>query len=224
MRKGQMIRFPLNLALAQNFNTRKLIFLLIASIWIGTFMYIPYHDASASLIDDLFGLFKNKGGDKGNTGSTTQDFKVYENTSAGLATQYPSSWKVNSTHDPEDPGLVTTFNGPKGEIVELAVDPMGNKTLTLNQAADDAITYYQNSSKDFKLLQLNTDFTLAGKPAYKLEYISRDPDTKGIFKSMEVTTILQNKEYSISYLADPDTYSTSLPLVQKIINSFKITS
>ena len=95
--------------------------------------------------------------------------------------------------------------------------------MTLNQAAGDVVTFYQNSSKDFKLLQLNTDFTLAGKPAYKLEYISRDPDTKSIFKSMEVTTILQNGEYTIAYIADPDTYPTSLPLVQKIIDSYKIT-
>jgi hypothetical protein len=110
-----MISFPLK-ALRQNFNTRNLIFLLIASIWIGTFMSIRYHDASASLIDDLFGAFKNKGNDKVNSGSTTQDFKVYENTSSGIATQYPSTWKVNSTHDPEDPGLVTTFIGPKARL------------------------------------------------------------------------------------------------------------
>jgi hypothetical protein len=218
-----MKQFPFNLALAKNFKRRNLFLLLMVSVWMGMILSIHYHDASASLIDDLFGLFK-KGDDNANTGEAAAGLKVYTNSSARITTQYPSSWAVNSTHDPADPGLVTTFNGPKGEIVELAIDPMGNKTLTLNQAADDAITYYQNSSKDFKLLQLNTDFTLAGKPAYKLEYISRDPDTKSIFKSMEVTTILQNKECSISYLADPDTYSTSLPLVQKIINSFKITS
>jgi hypothetical protein len=217
-----MISFPLK-ALRQNFNTRKLIFLLIASIWIGTFMSIRYHDASASLIDDLFGAFKNKGGDKANAGDTKQDFKVYENTSAGIATQYPSTWKVNSTHDPEDPGLITTFSGPKSEIVELAVDSLGNKTLTINQAADDVITFYQNSSKDFKLLQLDTGYSLTGKPAYKLGYISRDPDTKNIFRSLEVATILQDKKYTISYIADPDVYSASLPLVLKIIDSFRIT-
>jgi hypothetical protein len=218
-----MVIRSLNLSLAESFKTRNLILLLSVSLSMGMVLSIRYHDASASLIDDLFGAFKNKGNDKANTGSTTQDFKVYENTSAGIATQYPSSWKVNSTHDPEDPGLVTTFSGPKNEIVELAVDPLGNKTVTLNQAADDVITFYQNSSKDFKLLQLDTGFSLAGKPAYKLGYISRDPDTKNIFRSLEVATILKDKEYSISYIADPDSYPTSLPLVQKIIDSFRIT-
>jgi len=218
-----MIRFPLNLALAENFKTRNLILLLMVSVWMGMVLSIHYHDASASLIDDLFGLFKNKGGDNANTASTMQDFKVYENSSAGIATLYPSSWRVNSTHDPEDPGLVTTFIGPKSETVELAVDSLGNKTLTVNQAADDVITFYQNSSKDFKLLQLDTGFSLAGKPAYKLGYISRDPDTKNIFRSLEVSTILKDKEYTISYIADPDSYPTSLPLVLKAIDSFRIT-
>lgn len=217
-----MTRFSLK-ALQQDFKSRRLIVLLIASVWIATVLSVRYHDASASLIDDLFGAFKNKGNDKANSGSTTQDFKVYENTSAGIATQYPSTWKVNSTHDPEDPGLVTTFIGPKSEIVELAVDSLGNETWTVNQAADDVITFYQNSSKDFKLLQLDTGFSLAGKPAYKLAYISRDPETKNIFRSLELATILQDKEYTISYIADPDSYPTSLPLVQKIIDSFRIT-
>jgi hypothetical protein len=217
-----MASFTLN-ALRQNFNIRELIFLLIASVSVGIFLSVHYHDASASLLDDLFGAFKNMGGDKAKAGDTKQDFKVYENTSAGIATQYPYTWKVNSTHDPEDPGLITTFSGPKSEIVELAVDPLGNKTLTINQAADDVITFYQNSSKDFKLLQLDTGFSLAGKPAYKLGYISRDPDTKNIFRSLEVATILQDRKYTISYIADPDSYPTSLPLVQKIIDSFRIT-
>ena len=95
--------------------------------------------------------------------------------------------------------------------------------MTINQAADDVITFYQNSSKDFKLIQLDTGYSLTGKPAYKLGYISRDPDTKNIFRSLEVATILQDKKYTISYIADPDVYSASLPLVQKIIDSFRIT-
>jgi hypothetical protein len=210
---------PLNLALPQNFK-RKLTLLLIASIWMGsTVLSFLYQDASASLLDDLFG--RTKGVDKTNSGA--QEFKVYQNTSAGISTRYPSSWKANSTYDPEDPSLIVTFYGPKNELVELAIDPLSNSTVTLNQAADDAITYYQNSSKDFELLELNPDATLAGMPAYKMEYSSRDPDTNSIFKSMEVTTIIQNKEYTVAYIADPNSYYSSLPLVQKIIDSYKIT-
>jgi hypothetical protein len=206
--------------LIQNFRASKLIFstltLVTAFASLILFLLLSLPQTSSAAVDNLVRGLTNK------TASEIQGLKTYENTSAGINIQFPPFWKANSTYDPDDPGVVTRFDGPKGEYVEIAVDFLGNSTRTLNQDVDNAITFYQNESKDFKLLELNTDATLAGRPAYKLVYTSKDPDTNSSFISMETTAIVGNKAYTISYIADPDKFYVSLPMVQNMVGSFKI--
>jgi hypothetical protein len=214
-----MTQLSCKAVLIQNLQAGKFILslltLVITAAGLILFLVCPLQTTSAAVGDLVRGL-TNK------TASEIQGFKTYENSSAGINIQFPALWKVNSTYDPDDPNIVTRFDGPKNEHVEIAVDFLGNTTRTLNQDADNAVTFYQNESKDFKLLELNTDTTLAGRPAYQLVYVSKDPDTNKIFRSMETTTIVGNKAYTFSYIADQGQFSVSLPMIQKIVSSFNI--
>jgi hypothetical protein len=214
-----MTQLSYKAVLIQNLQAGKFILswftLVIPAASLVLFLLCPPLTSSAA-VDDLAKGLTNK------TASEVQGFKTYENASAGINIQFPALWKANSTYDPDDPNVVTRFDGPKNEHVEIAVDFLGNTTKTLNQDADNAITFYQNESKDFKLLELNTDATLAGKPAYKLVYVSKDPDTNSSFISMDTTAVVGNKAYTISYIADPEKYSVSFPMVQKMLDSFQI--
>jgi hypothetical protein len=176
---------------------------------------LQWTQASASVLDELSRPFANKQ-------QNTIGFKLYENGLQKIRIQYPAAWTINSTFDSTDPASVVNIYGPRGEVVDISINTLSDPT-DLKTDANDSINYYQNSSKDFKLLELNTDINLAGQPAYKLVFTSIDPETNTIFKSMVVTAIVGNKAYDISYSADPDIYQSSLPLVEKIIDSFEIT-
>jgi hypothetical protein len=77
------------------------------------------------------------------------------------------------------------------------------------------------AARAFKLLELSTNSTLAGKSAYTLIGIY-DLPSSGLQKLMEVGTIIGDRAYSLQYIADAPRYSDYLPTVQKMIDSLVI--
>jgi hypothetical protein len=63
---------------------------------------------------------------------------------------------------------------------------------------------------------------LAGNPAYEIgfDYSYMNNNKKAI----EIWTIQNSKVYIINYVANEAIYDRTLPLVQKMIESFKITT
>ena len=63
--------------------------------------------------------------------------------------------------------------------------------------------------------------TLAGSPAYEIyfEYSYLD----NIKKAIEIWTVKDTKVYIIDYVAYEQVYDITLPVVQKMIESFEIT-
>jgi serine/threonine-protein kinase len=72
----------------------------------------------------------------------------------------------------------------------------------------------------FELIE-STSATLSDNPAHKVVYTYSDAEI-GITKTMEILTIKDDKLYFISYTADATKYSSYLPTIQKMIDSFKI--
>jgi PsbP-like protein len=162
------------------------------------------------------------------TAATTSgnNFLTYQNSTFGIKIQYPSNWakeENNNASDSSSKDLVVTFSSPTDDTVELFVNA-ADKSITLQNDASSTVNDYQNSFKNFKLVQLDTNATLAGNshPAYKLIFTGIDPQDNSSFKSMETTSIIANKIYTISYTSGLDKYSTYLPTVQKMIDSFGI--
>jgi hypothetical protein len=86
----------------------------------------------------------------------------------------------------------------------------------------DKIDLTRESYVNFDLLPSNTiNVWLAGNPAYILEYKYSDP-ISGILKVMETGTIISGKGYYVQYFAESEKYSSYLPTIQTMIDSFTL--
>jgi hypothetical protein len=93
--------------------------------------------------------------------------------------------------------------------------------MTLEEYADSLIANYNETLTDFKLIESNTNSTLAGSsPAYRLVYSDREDNTN--YKTMEVGTIIGDKVYFIEYIAEEENYSDYLPIVYTMADSLEI--
>ncbi|MGB6530545.1 MAG: hypothetical protein WBF33_20765 [Candidatus Nitrosopolaris sp.] len=99
-----------------------------------------------------------------------------------------------------------------------------NNITTLDNYALSRLNDYENTTSfpAFKLLELNTNSTLAGNPAYTLIGTYQDPSF-GLQKLMDVGTIIGDKVYYVQYIASAFKYSDYLPAVQHMIDSMLIT-
>ena len=74
----------------------------------------------------------------------------------------------------------------------------------------------------FNLIELNGTALAGNVPAIKTVYTNTFPNTGSILKTMEITMVRDNLGYDIRYFTNPAVnYSTYLPLVQKMLDSFK---
>lgn len=151
----------------------------------------------------------------------TNTFLTYNNPTFGIKIQYPSDWKVEENKDhSEDNTDVVTFSSPVSEEVAISVDNINDNSMTLMQYVNDTVLSDLNQSRDFTMLQSNSNAILDGNPAYSVTYTDKDPEP---FKGMEIVTLKNGRAYDISYSADLDTYDSVLPTVQTMINSFSTT-
>ena len=106
------------------------------------------------------------------------------------------------------------------------MDRLHNSTTNLNNYAHfvaftDYERYNSTHFRAFKLLELSTNSTLAGKPAYTI-IGTYDLPSSGLQKIMEIGTIIGDKAYSLQYIADAPKFSGYLPAVQKMIDSLQL--
>ncbi|MFZ0510901.1 MAG: PsbP-related protein, partial [Candidatus Nitrosopolaris sp.] len=157
---------------------------------------------------------------------------TYENRNYGIQIQYPSDWTIQQLNPSGTLINIATFVSPTGPNsnptadVSIYLDKLHNSTTTVNNYAHFvALANYENKPSyfhAFKLLELSTNSSvLAGKPAYTLIGTYQDPSA-GLQKLMEVGTIIDDKAYSVQYIADAPRYSGYLPIVQRMINSLAI--
>ena len=87
----------------------------------------------------------------------------------------------------------------------------------LKQYVSDSVSDDKTDLKNFTASETTLNgITLAGSPAYKVIYSYTDGGEN--FKGLETGTIVGNKAYS------PSQFNSDLPTVQKMIDSFKLTS
>ena len=96
--------------------------------------------------------------------------------------------------------------------------------ITLDQYLNVVINAYKQelSNFDFKLIHSDTkNVKLSGNPAYMFVYNYTDPEY-GTIQEQEFGTIVDDKLFYITYLAQAERYPDYLNTVQDIINSFQI--
>jgi hypothetical protein len=157
----------------------------------------------------------------------------YENTIYGIRLRFPSDWSVQESSASGIPINVATFVSPTGPDsnptadVSIYMDKLHNSTTTLNNYAHFVVfTDYENKTsyfRAFKLLELSTNSTLAGKTAYTI-IGTYDLPSSGLQKLIEIGTIIRDNAYILQYIADAPKYSEYLPAVQNMIHSLAINS
>lgn len=150
---------------------------------------------------------------------------TYENSTYGIRVQYPPDWTVSGTNESRAVSsfvMFANFFSPSSGVatISLGTETPTNLTTNLHNYEQYSINSYKHFAA-FKLLELNTNSTLAGKPAYTIVGTYQDPSS-GPQKLMEVGTITGGKVYFIQYIAGESKYSDYLSVVQGMIDSLAI--
>ena len=152
-------------------------------------------------------------------------FLAYESPVSGIRTQYPDGWEI-LIQNTSNSLLSLRFNSPQEndtdffrENVRLEIITVPNNTA-LSNFTGAALASYLESFPDIELTELSsTNLTNTAIPAYKLVG-SRTQDGLDF---MQIVAIKEDKLYSILYTSERTRYSTYLPIVEEIVNSFEVT-
>ena len=163
------------------------------------------------------------------------NFKNYTNNDLNFTIQHPSKWEADGTDDGvyftirENPEDAIEFNGHKFptysyflvdvDKVESQLDynTMKLQNKSLEQYAQGRIEVMPLNSET--LLRQN-HVTVGGNNGIKIEYTSNE-DNKDQY-GFQIFTIANGKLYSLEYEDKPLKVPESLPLVNKMVESFHV--
>ena len=150
---------------------------------------------------------------------STPGYLNYTNRSAGVAIQYPSSWKATEG----DVNITVGFSLP-GTIVSFDVvrpDDLSGSKLSLDEYAQLILQELkQNSSFPSFTLLNSSNVTLAGYPAHEFVFTSV---LEGItVQYMVEVTIIDNTGYKLSYGATTGVYPDYAATAGNMIASFHL--
>ena len=153
------------------------------------------------------------------------EFLTYQNSIYGIQVQYPADWSIKVKNG----SVIITFYSPTHDTINdtytTATITLGRETTnvkqTLSDYAQSVVTNdYEKTFPAFKLLELETNATLAGHRAYKIVGTYQDR-WSGSQKIIDVGTVINGKAYYVQYIADVsrDEY---LPTLQHMVGSIEI--
>jgi hypothetical protein len=152
-------------------------------------------------------------------------FLAYESPVYGIRTQYPDGWDIVIQSTSNSSSSLRFDSPPENdtdtyrENVILEINTISNNTA-LSNFTGAALASYLESYSDFELIEL-TSTNLANNtiPAYKLV----GSRTQEGLDFMQIVAMKEEKVYVISYSSETTRYSTYLPIIEKMINSFEVT-
>jgi hypothetical protein len=156
---------------------------------------------------------------------------LYVNSIEGIRVRYPVDWEKvefapGISEGPHKPvvNFVSPSRGPSDLFREYLLIESVNLTSnhpSLDSFAAGEIQYLRQSFPGFSLVQYAATRNATSYPAHELVYTYTDPTT-GNDKAMEVLIVSGVKGYVLSYHAATTEFSSYLPTVQEMIDSFKI--
>jgi hypothetical protein len=152
------------------------------------------------------------------------EFTTCDLLSSGIKIDYPSTW--NKIEEGLGPSLVVAFRSSKENASDTFLESAGIAVrtvppqLTLQQFMQLNIADLKKKHQDFRLLEQN-NATLGGRMAQKILYYESGFDTLYIVTIKQNVTMKDNTAYQFMFRAKPEKYSSYLPTVQRMINSFK---
>lgn len=165
-------------------------------------------------------------------GNNNGSFITYENPTYGLKIRYPTDWQ-KIEHLSANRFWVNFVSSIKNNnantfpaTVSISVEGLNHSiyATTIGEFVTGILDTAKRSLADFEIAESNPNANIAGTPAYKIVYtfLSQDPAVKTHFQSMNIWSLQEKKAYSISYTELKSLYTSYLPIVQKMIDSFEI--
>src|SRR5918999_5736687 len=150
---------------------------------------------------------------------------IYESPVSGIRTQYPDGWEILIQRT-SNSSISLRFDSPPEndtdifrENVLFVIDTISNNTA-LSNFTSGAVTSYLERYPDLKFSEVSsTNLTNGTIPAYKL-VASRTQDGLDF---MQIFAIKDDKVYTITYSSATTRYSTYLPIIERVIDSFEVT-
>ena len=166
---------------------------------------------------------------RSNITNTIDTFLTYQNSTEGIKIDYPANWeKVKNASIPQFAVLFLSPHENSSDIFQeglivRAID-LPSKNITLDELVSQLMGNLNTGRVNFAL-QDSKPFTIASNNTAQMliyTYSNFLPDFRTL-KSTDVATINGNKAYIITFNAEASKYSSYLPIVQKMIESFEIT-
>lgn len=167
-----------------------------------------------------------------NSGSVTEtnnssNLLTYDNPDYGISILYPSNWtkseenlqshQVVSFYAPD----ITVFNKNISPArLSLTIEPISDHNIPISTYSRQFLKGVYPNSADIKILNTSKS-TLSGYEAEKivmLDYLNGQTS-----KELRVFSIIDGNIYRLGYFAQPGTFLTYLPLIDKMIDSFNVT-
>ena len=154
---------------------------------------------------------------------------TYKNDAHGFMIQYPADWQK---HDGQ-PGdtIIVTFASPLKdsqdkftETFNIGIEGLTFPNYPLDQYSESAMGQLKSVFPEFRLEHLDANASLSGYPAYKIDYsyVINTQEGPIKIKNLQVWTISGDNAYILTFGMESSKYSEYAPLIDDIINSFKL--
>jgi hypothetical protein len=158
--------------------------------------------------------------------TTNNNFRTYQNPDYAIKMQYPSDWPPSKS-GLRDYTNVIAFYSPLENISDVFPEHLTLSITSYSQhiTLQKFNTVLNNTLKEpgVKIIE-SSPTTLAGNPAHRIVFLPPTDNVPFKFETMLVWTVKSDKVYIMSYNAEANRYSTYLPTIQKMIDSFEITN
>jgi YVTN family beta-propeller protein len=155
------------------------------------------------------------------------NYLTYQNPTLGAKIRYPIDWIKNETTINQ---IVATFDSPQIDStghytaeVKLGIDT-SSRTINLNEyLIKEKENYVDNKNfTNFHVINDTVNSYIAGQPAYSFVCMYTSSSSHINYVAIKTGTMVNNSKVDwIFVLIEADHYSYYLPIVQKMINSFK---
>lgn len=153
----------------------------------------------------------------------------YANALNGISMLYPSDWQPYSS-GLAFPNLIR-FYSPLQNLsdfipaqVTIGVTKYVNRGITLPQYTSFILTLLNQSQGQKQLTIDNSNpVTVAGNPGYRVTFTSLpSSNSTSELRTMQLWTVVDNKLYTISYVAEPSKFTAYLPKLTQMLGSLRI--
>ncbi len=154
---------------------------------------------------------------------------TYKNDAHGFIVQYPLDWQ-NQQGQPGD-NIIVSFVSPLkdsqdrfAETFNVGVEDLPFPNYPLDKYSESAMGQLKSVFPEFRLEHLDANASLSGYTAYRIDYTYVINTQEGPIKikNLQVWTINGNSAYILTFGMESSKYSDFSPLIENIINSFKL--